>query len=87
MKYEVVFSKRALKALMKLPAHFKRKIITKVEGLAAAPYSPNHNVKKLVGEIECYRLRVGDYRVLYRLEDQQLMIEIINIDHRREVYR
>ena len=51
------------------------------------PYTSRNDVKKLQGMEDCYRLRVGDYRVLYRILKTKIVIEIINIAHRKEVYR
>lgn len=52
-------------------------------------YSPNHGpqIKILKGVPSCYRLRVNQYRVLYRVIKKKLVVEIIHIGHRREVYR
>jgi mRNA interferase RelE/StbE len=44
-------------------------------------------VKKLKGLVNTYRIRVGDYRVIYRINDQELMIVLLNSNHRKDVYR
>jgi mRNA interferase RelE/StbE len=53
--------------------------------LADDPYPPGS--KKLQGEANLYRVRVGDYRVLYRIEDERLIVLVVNIGHRRDIYR
>ncbi len=87
MKYTVEFSKKALKAFLKLPETIQGNITKKIYLLADDPYANNNNVKKLQGTENCYRLRVGDYRVLYIILNKKIVIEVINIAHRREAYR
>jgi mRNA interferase RelE/StbE len=53
--------------------------------LSEDPYPPGS--KKLQGEEDLYRVRVGDYRVLYRVEDERLVVLVVNIGHRRDIYR
>ena len=76
-----------MKALLKLPKTIQGSISKKIEVLAADPYAEYNDVKKLSGELDAYRLRVGDYRVIYRIIKHKVVIEIIHIAHRREVYR
>lgn len=86
MKYKVEFTKKALKAFLRLSESIQDNIVRKIDVLSDDPYS-NNNVKKLQGIENCYRLRVGDYRVLYRVLNNKVIIEIINIAHRKEVYQ
>jgi mRNA interferase RelE/StbE len=51
------------------------------------PRRPDANVKKLAGYADRYRLRVGDYRVIYEIMDEQLVILVLGVGHRREIYR
>ena len=51
------------------------------------PRRPDANVKKLAGYDDRYRLRAGDYRVIYEVEDGQLIIRVGGVGHRREIYR
>jgi mRNA interferase RelE/StbE len=62
-----------------------RRIRAKVLALAADPVAPSNNVKKLVG-VEGYRLRVGDWRVIYTLRHRELTIVVIGVGYRSEVY-
>ena len=56
-----------------------------MRGLAANPRPPG--VEKLAGPDDFYRIRVGDYRIIYQIQDDVLMILVVKIGHRREVYR
>jgi len=87
MSYRVEFNKKSIKALLKLPKSIQSNITKRIENLATDPYAGHNDVKKLSGELQAYRLRVGDYRVLYRILHDKVIIEIIHIAHRREVYR
>lgn len=83
--YEVVFTKQALRSLRRIPRNIAMLIREKLEQLAEDPYAPNNNVTKLVGR-PGYRLRVGDWRVIYELQDGQLILLVIKIGPRGEVY-
>ena len=66
-------------------ASTRRKIVDVIQNLANDP-RPSA-CKKLVGRDAAYRLRVGDYRIVYTVNDSEIVVEIIKIGHRREVYR
>ena len=51
------------------------------------PRRPDANVKKLAGYEDRYRLRVGDYRVIYEIMDEQIVVLVVGVGHRREIYR
>jgi mRNA interferase RelE/StbE len=68
-----------------MPANTARLIRTKVEQLAADPFAPNNNVKRLKG-IDASRLRVGDWRVVYEVDRRTIMIFVIRIGPRGSVY-
>lgn len=84
--YEIEYTRAALKALKAMPRNVCLQIRGKIELLAADPYAPNNNVKKLLGR-EAYRLRVGDWRVIYALEGGRLVIHVLAIAPRGEVYQ
>lgn len=84
--YRLSYSKSALKNLMKIPKNVRERIAEKLDLLKIDPHSRNNNIKKLEG-IEGYRLRVGNYRVIYKIENQEYKILIIEIDIRAEVYK
>ncbi len=82
MTYRVLFSDLALKQLKKLDGEARQRIITSIERIRVRPES---YIKRLVGE-EGYRLRVGDYRVIVDIDKQELMILVLGMGHRKNVY-
>ena len=83
--YSVVTSKGFRKRLVGLPADWQRRILKKIEIIAQAPYASHANVTKLQGR-EGYRLRVGDWRILYDLEDNELIMLVLEMDTRGGIY-
>ena len=84
--YHIVFTKQADRALRKMSRHTARLIREKLDQLAQDPYARNPNLTKLQGR-SGYRLRVGDWRIIYELEDDRLVILVLKIAPRGEVYR
>ncbi len=72
--------------LQRMPNNIAKTIVRKINQLAENPYAPNNNITRLIGE-PGYRLRVGDWRVLYAIHDDTLIIEIVKIGPRGGVYR
>ena len=85
MIYKVFFQPSALRELRKLPRDVQVRVVARAEALAKNPRP--EGVKKLAGLEELYRLRVGDYRVIYQIQDQRLVVLVVRIRHRRDVYR
>jgi mRNA interferase RelE/StbE len=83
--YSIEFLRTALKELSKLPEDIQQRIAAKIEELKTNPYLPG--VKALKNGDGRLCLRVGDYRVIYRIEDDKLVIIIIKVGHRRNVYK
>jgi mRNA interferase RelE/StbE len=83
--FTIEYTRDAAKALKSMPRPTAALIVQKVAALAADPFAPNNNVKKLVNRPEC-RLRVGDWRVLYAVHEGKLVIEVIRIAPRGGVY-
>lgn len=81
--YELVYSPAALKQLEKLEHILKERILIALERLRIRPESCD--IKKLVG-VQGYRFRVGDYRIIFDMEKQKLLILILQIGHRKNVY-
>lgn len=82
---KIAFSKQAIKMLKKIPVNVSRAIVKKIKELAENPFD-YPNVKKLT-DFPGYRLRVGDWRIIYTVENKKLIINIINIKSRGEVYK
>ncbi|MGH9509056.1 MAG: type II toxin-antitoxin system RelE family toxin [Terriglobales bacterium] len=85
MPYRVVFSETAIRALDKIHPQHRARIITRAESLADEPFPPG--VKKLRGPEGWYRIRVGDYRVVYDVQHQRLVVLVVRVAHRRDAYR
>jgi len=82
--YSIEIKKSAAKEIAALPRNDTERIIRKIQLLADDPRP--HGCRKLSGE-EKYRIRVGPYRILYQIEDEKLVIYVVKVGHRREVYR
>ena len=83
--YTVSFRRSAEKDLRKLDGVTQRRVLKAVEGLAREPRPSG--CRKLEGGEDAYRIRVGDYRVIYTVEDAVKVVAIERVRHRREVYR
>lgn len=83
--YTVVFTKQALRVLRRLPRNIAELIRVKITEIAQEPYATHNNVTKLVGR-PGYRLRVGDWRVIYELQNEQLVLLVLKVGPRGEVY-
>jgi len=87
MKYRLLFLKEAAEEFKRLDKAVQRIIKEKLELLAEDPDRLKNNIKPLKGEYKgLYRLRVGNYRVVYRLDREQIVIIIVRIGHRGEIY-
>jgi len=85
MSWRIEYSADALIALRRIPTNLARTIRTKIERLAANPFAPNNNVKALKGR-PGYRLRVGDWRVIYSLRRDVLVVHVLAIAPRGRAY-
>ena len=83
-KYKLQIKKSAEKELRKIPKKELIKIINKIQNLSEDPH-PVGSIK--ISNQEKYRLRIGNYRVLYKVEDNILTIFIIKVGHRKDIYR
>jgi mRNA interferase RelE/StbE len=82
--YRVIIDKRVLKSLDKIPAIYLSSIKKAINNLGNNP-RPFGNIK-LAGSKNSYRIRVGVYRIIYTIADDILIVEVIKIDHRGNVY-
>ncbi len=85
MAYTVEFAASARREFKALERAIQRRVATRIDALANQPFPPG--AKKLQGERDLYRLRVGDYRIIYRVDGKRVTVLILKIGHRRDVYR
>ncbi|MDE2196762.1 MAG: type II toxin-antitoxin system RelE/ParE family toxin [Gammaproteobacteria bacterium] len=83
--YRIEFSCSAAKALRDLERKTQVRIWSRLRLLAENPRP--HDVKKLQGAENVYRVREGDYRIVYEIHDKKLLIHVLRVGHRREIYR
>ena len=83
--YKITFSKKADKSLRRMPRNVALNIVKKIKQLANNP-NGMRNVKKITNH-PGYRLRVGDWRIVYTVNDNELLIHVINVKTRGEVYK
>ena len=86
-KWTIVFQKSAHKEYEKLPQKIRKKIDEALEILSISPFNDILNFKKIRGKNHHYRIRIGDYRIIYALKDQSIIITIIRIGHRKDIYK
>jgi mRNA interferase RelE/StbE len=82
---EIVLTSAAERGLASLPKTELRRVDAKIQGLAEIPRPPG--VKKLEGVDDLYRIRCGDYRIVYQIEEARLVIVVVNVGNRRDIYR
>ncbi|AZG16921.1 MULTISPECIES: type II toxin-antitoxin system RelE family toxin [Cupriavidus] len=85
MQHTIDFTRQATQQLLAMPRNIAANIRAKIDLLAANPYAPNQNVRKLAGR-DAFRLRVGDWRVVYRIEAGQLVIVVLTVKSRGSAY-
>jgi mRNA interferase RelE/StbE len=83
--YRIEWRRSTAKDLRKLPPEIIGRIVRAVESLDAEPRPAG--CKKLSGSDFAYRLRVGDYRVIYEVFDDLILIEVVRVGHRKDIYR
>ena len=82
--YAVEFLPSAARTLAKLEPVVRRRIARRIDRLAEDPRS---GAVKLRGVDDVWRARVGDYRLVYQIEDERFVVVVISLGHRRDVYR
>lgn len=84
MAYQVEFSPSARREFKALEQNIKKRIGDKIEQLSVAPYV---DAVKLTDKGGDFRVRVGEYRIVYRVTDSRLLVSVVKIAHRRDVYK
>ncbi|WP_405561415.1 type II toxin-antitoxin system RelE/ParE family toxin [Streptomyces sp. NBC_01180] len=87
MKYEFRFTTAAQRQLRAIGRPAAMHILAALTALGDDPYREDADIRKLTGPSGLYRLRVGSYRVAYQVEDGELIILVVKIGDRRDVYR
>lgn len=85
--YTVLFTKSADREYRALPVAVRKKVDEVLEILRVNPVSEILRIRKLRGRQAHYRVRLGDYRILYGVEADRLIVTVIRVGHRRDVYR
>ncbi|MFI5195666.1 MAG: type II toxin-antitoxin system RelE/ParE family toxin [Chitinophagales bacterium] len=85
MKYTVIIKRTAQKQILRLPKIYLEKVKKAILSLEIAPRP--HGCIKLTGSENIYRIRVGPYRIVYSIEDAELIVFIFDVDDRKDVYK
>ena len=85
MKYNIEFKRSAGKALKKIPRSDRRKIRDRIDSMAEN--LPDPVTTKMKGDNPFHKVRVGDYRVVYEIQESLLVILVLKVGHRKDVYR
>jgi len=83
--HDLIINSAAEKQMRRLPAKIHARVLSALDGLKENPRP--RGSKKLKGEDNLWRIRVGDYRVVYTIEDDKLIILVVRVAHRRDVYQ
>ena len=85
MAYQIEIKSSALKELQALSISVRERAITHIDALGKEPRPLGS--RKLAGTARAYRIRFGMYRIVYEIQDEKLVVLVIRVAHRREVYR
>ena len=85
MKYRIEVKRSAAKALKKIPKPDRKRIGEKIDSLADDLPSPE--ITKMKGDNPFHKIRVGDYRIIYEVQNEVLVILIVKVGHRKDIYR
>ncbi len=83
MSYEIIFSDIANKQLIKLPKDVQKRVISTIKRCRIRPYP---HVRRVVGS-KYYRLRIGDYRAILDIINNILVIHVLEVEHRKNIYK
>jgi mRNA interferase RelE/StbE len=85
LSYRIEVKRSAAKTLKKIPKASRKRIVEKIDSLAESP--PNPDTTKMKGNNPFHKVRVGDYRIVYEIQEDVLMILVVKIGHRKDIYR
>jgi mRNA interferase RelE/StbE len=85
VSYKIEFSRKAERQFKDLTNQIQKRLKPKIDALAQNPRP--RGVKKLEGEDELYRIRVGNYRVIYQVRDDVLIVLVVSLGDRKEIYK
>ena len=85
MKYRIEVKRSAAKALKKIPKPDRKRVSEKIDSLAEK--LPNSDITKMKGNNPFRKVRIGNYRIIYEIQDDVLLILIVKIGHRKDIYR
>jgi mRNA interferase RelE/StbE len=85
VNYRIEFAKQAAKQFKSLPCQVQQKLKPQIDSLTTDPRPSG--VVKLSGQDNLYRIRVGSYRAIYSIQDNQLLVLVVKVGHRKDVYR
>lgn len=85
MRYRIEYSPHALRQLRALPRQVQQRVSPHIDALSNDPRP--HGVVRTSGKDDFYRMRVGSYRVIYTIEEDVLVVLVVSVGHRREIYR
>ncbi len=85
--YRVEFTRSAEKEFERLPAKMRSNTAEALQLLSQNPYSELLKIKKLKGAEDLYRIRIGDYRIVYESRNERRIVLVIKIGHRSKIYR
>jgi len=85
LSYRIEIKRSAAKSLKKIPKANRKRIVDKIDSLAESP--PNPDTTKMKGNNPFHKVRVGDYRIVYEIQEDVLMILVVKIGHRKDIYK
>lgn len=85
MNYRVIITPAAQRQIEKLPRPTQRRILLKLTNLAENPFG--RESAKLAGQDDLYRIRTGDFRIIYQILKAELTVAVVKVAHRKDVYR
>lgn len=83
--YAITFAQSARRELERLPGNVVKRVFLHIENLALNPRPPG--CRKIEGAVRLWRVRVGDYRVVYEISDEERVVDVIAVRHRSQAYR